>query len=95
MSKHEALIPLHGGYRKLKSFRVAQLVYDVTVRFCEQFVERRSPTCDQMVQATRSGVQNLAEGSQASGTSKTCGDAKSCVSTRRREGELGRAPAGL
>jgi len=66
----EALIPKHGGYRNLKSFQVAQLVYDVTVLFCERFVSRRSRTHDQMVQAARSGVQNIAEGSQASGTSK-------------------------
>lgn len=66
----EALIPKHGGYRSLKSFRVAQLVYDVTVLFCERFVDRRSRTHDQMVQAARSGVQNIAEGSQASGTSR-------------------------
>jgi len=66
----EPLIPKHGGYRKLKSFQLAQLVYDVTVRFCERYVDRRSRTRDQMVQAARSGVQNIAEGSQASGTSK-------------------------
>src|SRR5947209_4849140 len=66
----ESLLPKHGGYRKLKSFQVAQLVYDVTVRFCERFVDRQSRTRDQMVQAARSGVQNIAEGSQASGTSK-------------------------
>lgn len=66
----EALIPKHGGYRGLKSFRVAQLVYDVTTLFCERFVDRRSRTHDQMVQAARSGVQNIAEGSQASGTSR-------------------------
>lgn len=66
----EPLIPKHGGYRKLKSFQVAQLVYDVTVRFCERYVDRFSRTRDQMVQAARSGVQNIAEGSQASGTSK-------------------------
>lgn len=64
------LIPKHGGYRKLKGFRVAQLVYDVTVRFCDRYVDRRSRTHDQMVQAARSGVQNIAEGSQASATSK-------------------------
>ena len=64
------LIPKHGGYRKLKSFQIAQLVYDVTVRFCDLYIERRSRTHDQMVQAARSGVQNIAEGSQASGTSK-------------------------
>ena len=66
----EKLIPLHGGYRHLKSFQVAQLAYDVTVRFCDRYIEKRSRTNDQMVQAARSGVQNIAEGSQASGTSK-------------------------
>lgn len=60
----------HGGYRKLKSFQVAELVYDVTVRFCDAYIDRKSRTHDQMVQAVRSGVQNIAEGSQASGTSK-------------------------
>lgn len=64
------LIPKHGGYRKLKSFQIAQLVYDVTVRFCDRYINRFSRTRDQMVQAARSGVQNIAEGSQASATSK-------------------------
>jgi len=67
---HEPLIPKHGGYRKLKSFQIAQLCYDVTVRFCDRYIDRRSRTHDQMVQAARSGVQNIAEGSTASGTSK-------------------------
>src|SRR5512138_542437 len=66
----EPLIPKHGGYRKLKSFQVAELVYDVTVRFCDKYIDPKSRTHDQMVQAARSGVQNIAEGSQASGTSK-------------------------
>ena len=66
----ESLIPAHGGYRNLKSFQVSQLVYDVTLRFCDRYIDRRSRTHDQMVQAARSGVQNIAEGSQASGTSK-------------------------
>jgi four helix bundle suffix protein len=70
MPGREPLIPKHGGYRKLKSFQVAQLVYDVTVRFCNRYVDKYSRTHDQMVQAARSGVQNIAEGSQASGTSK-------------------------
>jgi len=70
MNELEKLIPLHGGYRKLKSFQMAQLAYDVTVRFCDRYIEKRSRTHDQMVQAARSGVQNIAEGSQASGTSK-------------------------
>lgn len=64
------LIPKHGGYRKLKSFQVAQLVYDVTVRFCDKYIDRFSRTKDQMVQAARSGGQNIAEGSQTSATSK-------------------------
>ncbi len=70
MNDKEPLIPKHGGYRRLKSFQVAQLVYDLTARFCDLYVEKRSRTHDQMVQAARSGVQNIAEGSQASGTSK-------------------------
>ena len=70
VAEREPLIPKHGGYRKLKSFQVAQLVYDVTVRFCDRYISPRSRTHDQMVQAARSGVQNIAEGSQASGTSK-------------------------
>jgi four helix bundle suffix protein len=67
---NEPLIPKHGGYRSLKSFQVAELVYDVTARFCDKYIDRRSRMHDQMVQAARSGVQNIAEGSQASGTSK-------------------------
>ena len=70
MVEREPLIPKHGGYRNLKSFQVAQLTYDLTVRFCERYVDRFSRTRDQMVQAARSGVQNIAEGSQASGTSR-------------------------
>lgn len=70
MKDSDRLLPPHGGYRKLKSFQVAQLVYDVTVRFCDRYIDRRSRTRDQMVQAARSGVQNIAEGSVASGTSK-------------------------
>jgi four helix bundle suffix protein len=66
----DSLIPPHGGYRKLKSFQMAQLCFDVTVRFCERYIDRRSRTRDQMVQAARSGTQNIVEGSAASGTSK-------------------------
>ena len=65
-----SLISTHGGYRELKSFQHAELVYDATVRFCDRFIDRRSRTHDQMVQAARSGRQNIAEGSQASGTSE-------------------------
>jgi len=70
MTTTEPLIPKHGGYRKLKSFQVARLIYDLTVRFCDRYIGKRSRTHDQMVQAARSGVQNIDEGSQASGTSK-------------------------
>ena len=65
MISNETLIPKHGGYRKLKSFQMAQLIYDVTVRFCDHYVDKYSRTHDQMIQAARSGVQNIAEGSQA------------------------------
>ena len=63
-------IPPHGGYEDLLSFQKARIVYDGTVRFCERFLEKRDRTVDQMVQAARSGKQNILEGSQASGTSK-------------------------
>ncbi len=66
----ENLIPKHGGYRQLKTFQLSRLIFDITVRFCSKFVKRGIRTNDQMVQAARSGVQNIAEGSQASGTSK-------------------------
>jgi len=70
MNESERIIPPHGGYRKLRSFQTAQIVYDATVVFCERFVDKFSRTRDQMVQAARSGVQNIAEGSMASATSK-------------------------
>lgn len=58
-----------GGYRQLRSFQVTTIIYDATVAFCERFVDKRSRTVDQMVQAARSGRQNIAEGSRASATS--------------------------
>jgi len=64
------LIPKHGGFRNLRSFQVAQQIFDATLIFCNKFVDKRSRTHDQMVQAARSGVQNIAEGSMASATSK-------------------------
>lgn len=66
----ERIIPPHGGYKNLLSFQKAEIVYDGTVRFCGRFLEKRDRTYDQMVQAARSGKQNIVEGSQASGTSK-------------------------
>jgi four helix bundle suffix protein len=68
--KSDRLIPPHGGYRQLRSFQAAQLAYDGTVIFCDRFVPRQSRTRDQMIQAARSGVQNIAEASMASATSK-------------------------
>lgn len=64
------LIPPHGGYRELQSYKMSEIVYDATIVFCDRFIDRRSRTHDQMVQAARSGKQNIAEGSMASGTSK-------------------------
>jgi restriction system protein len=64
------LIPPHGGFRDLQSYQMAEIVYDATVVFCNRFISKRSRTHDQMVQAARSGKQNIAEGSMASGTSK-------------------------
>jgi len=60
----------HGGFRNLKSYQMSEIVYDGTVVFCDRWIGRRSRTHDQMVQAARSGKQNIAEGSMASGTSK-------------------------
>ena len=70
-------VPLHraarlrpsGGYRQLRSFQVTTIIYDATVAFCDQFMDKRSRTVDQMVQAARSGRQNIAEGSRASASS--------------------------
>ena len=64
-----ATLRKHGGYRQLRSFRVTEIIYDATVSFCERFIERTSRTRDQMVQAARSGRQNIAEGSRASAVS--------------------------
>ena len=66
----ERFIPPHGGYKNLLSYRKAEIVYDATVKFCDRFIDKKSRTHDQMVQAARSGNKNIAEGSQASGTSK-------------------------
>lgn len=64
------LIPKHGGFRGLKTFQLAEVIYDVTVLFCGKFIDARSRTHDQMTQAARSGRQNIAEGSMDSATSK-------------------------
>jgi len=66
----DGFIPPHGGYEDLLSYQRAVIVYDGTVRFCERFLNKYDRTIDQMVQAARSGKQNIIEGSMASGTSK-------------------------
>lgn len=63
-------IPPHGGYQNLFSYQKSQIVFDATVYFCNRFLVKRDRTFDQMIQAARSGKQNIVEGSQASGTSK-------------------------
>src|SRR5213594_2911339 len=70
MSGDTSTMRPHGGNRRLLSFQVTEIIYDGTVAFCDRFIDKRSRTHDQMVQAARSGVQNIAEGSIASGTSK-------------------------
>ncbi len=70
MNEKPNLITPHGGYRNLKSYQTTEIIYDATVVFCNRFIDKRSRTHDQMVQASRSGKQNIAEGSMASGTSK-------------------------
>jgi four helix bundle suffix protein len=66
----EHFIPPHGGYENLLSFQKARIIYDGTVRFCERLLRKSDRTYDQMVQAARSGKQNILEGSEASGISK-------------------------
>jgi four helix bundle suffix protein len=60
----------HGGYEKLRSYVIAEAVYDATVVFCNRFIDKTSRTHDQMIQAARSGVRNISEGSGAAATSK-------------------------
>ena len=65
-----SFIPPHGHYQELLSYRKAQIVYDLTYGFCRRFLIQGDRTIDQMVQAARSGKQNIVEGTKASGTSK-------------------------
>ena len=68
-NKTKIILP-HGGYKSLMSYQNSIIVHDLTVVFTEKYVDRFSRTRDQMVQAARSGKQNIVEGSMASGTSK-------------------------
>jgi four helix bundle suffix protein len=71
MTPHDSpILPPHGGYEDLRSYQKARLVYDATVIFCDRFVPVRDRTRDQMIQAARSGKQNIVEGNQVSATSR-------------------------
>jgi hypothetical protein len=87
---HRKLRP-SGGYRNTASFQASTLIYDFTIWFCEKFLDSRSCTMDQMVQAARSGRQNIAEGSRAAATFFSDGAA----SGERAAGEFGGVVAGL
>jgi four helix bundle suffix protein len=63
-------IPLHGNYRELLSYQKSEVAFEITFRFCQRFLNKGDRTIDQMIQAARSGKQNIAEGSKAAGTSK-------------------------
>ena len=66
----EPLLPRTGNYRKLLTYQKAEAIYDITYYFCKNYLQRFDRTVDQMVQAARSGKQNIVEGSAASATSK-------------------------
>jgi four helix bundle suffix protein len=68
--KKNGFIPAHGDYSALLCYRKAEIVYDLTMPFCRRFLSSKDRTVDQMIQAARSGKQNIVEASQASGTSK-------------------------
>jgi len=70
MKNNQGFIPPHGGYQDLLSYQKALIVFQATVCFCERFLNKRDRTYDQMIQAARSGKQNIVEASMASGTSK-------------------------
>jgi four helix bundle suffix protein len=69
-TKNAGFIPMHGGYRNLISYQKSEIIYDGTIYFTNRFFRKFDRTIDQMVQAARSGKQNIAEGSMASATSK-------------------------
>jgi four helix bundle suffix protein len=66
----EGFIPLNGGFRNLITYQKAEIIYDATVYFTKRFFGKYDRTVDQMVQAARSGKQNIGEGSMVSATSK-------------------------
>jgi four helix bundle suffix protein len=66
----EGFIPPSGGFRELKAYKASEIIYDITFRFTDRFLRKSDRTVDQMIQAARSGKQNIAEGSRASAVSK-------------------------
>src|SRR5437773_10478078 len=66
----DRFLPPNGDYSGLLSFRKAEIVYDITFRFCHKFLSKGDRTVDQMIQAARSGKKNILEGSKAALTSK-------------------------
>ncbi len=70
-NQNPRIVGAHGGYRKLQSFQTAEIIYDGTIVFCRKCLDSKSRTIDQMIQAARSGKQNIAEGSRAAGTSQS------------------------
>ena len=65
----KTFLPQHGHYRHLRVYQVAEIIYDITFYFTQHYLQKGDRTIDQMVQAARSGKQNIAEGNQASATS--------------------------
>lgn len=84
-------IPPHGHYKTLLSYQKAEVIYDITFHFCRRFLSKPDRTIDQMIQAARSGKQNIVEGSAASGTSTEM----EIRLMGRRPRESGGASAGL
>lgn len=68
-SQKLTFLPQHGHYRNLRVYQVTEMIYDITFHFCQRFLQKGDRTIDQMVQAARSGKQNIAEGNQAAATS--------------------------
>ena len=68
-SQKLTFLPQYGHYRNLRVYQVTEMIYDITFHFCQRFLQKGDRTIDQMVQAARSGKQNIAEGNQAAATS--------------------------
>jgi len=68
--KELRILPPRGDYRALLSYQKSEVIYEITYRFCQRFLKKGDRTVDQMIQAARSGKQNIVEGSKAATTSK-------------------------